>query len=60
MLITLSPAKTLDFDTLPPIAKSTKPAMLTKAEELIHIMRGKKVAEIRELMKVSDCIYLKL
>ena len=56
MLITLSPAKTLDFDTLPPIAKSTKPAMLSKAEELIHVMRGKKVAEIRELMKVSEKI----
>ena len=56
MLIILSPAKTLDFDTAPQTEKSTKPPMLTKAEELIRVMRGKDVEEIRKLMKVSEKI----
>ena len=56
MLIILSPAKTLDFDTASHTVKSTKPPMLTKAEELIRVMRGKDVEEIRQLMKVSEKI----
>ena len=56
MLIILSPAKTLDFDTASPTVKSTKPPMLTKAEELIRVMQGKDVEEIRQLMKVSEKI----
>lgn len=56
MLIVLSPAKTLDFDTTSHSVKSTKPPMLTNAEELIRVMRGKDVEEIRALMKVSEKI----
>ena len=56
MLIILSPAKTLDFDTASHTVKSTKPPMLTKAEELIRVMQGKDVEEIRQLMKVSEKI----
>ena len=56
MLIILSPAKTLDFDTASHTVKSTKPPMLTKAEELIRVMRRKDVKEIRQLMKVSEKI----
>ena len=34
MLIILSPAKTLDYESASPVSKATKPAMLTAAAQL--------------------------
>jgi len=56
MLITLSPAKTLNFETVPNVSRHTKPLMLDEAESLVRIMRRKKRTEIKNLMNVSEKI----
>ena len=56
MLITISPAKTLDFETPPTVAKHSNPLMLEEAENLIEIMRKKTKSEITTLMNISDKI----
>ncbi|MEC9247937.1 MAG: peroxide stress protein YaaA [Pseudomonadota bacterium] len=56
MLITISPAKTLDFETPPTVAKHSNPLMLEEAETLIEIMRKKTKSEITTLMNISDKI----
>lgn len=53
MLITISPAKKLDFDTPVPVSDFTTPAMLESAAELIAILRDKDSFEIAGLMKLS-------
>ena len=54
MLIVLSPAKALDYDTPPHIDKRTQPAFLDDAEELVAVMRDKSPAEVAGLMHLSD------
>lgn len=54
MLIVLSPAKALDFDTPPVSDRRTQPGLLDDAEELIGVMREKSPVEIAALMKLSD------
>ena len=52
MLVIISPAKTLDFDT-PPIAKTaSKPAMLKDSSELVDIMRNYSPDGLMDLMGV--------
>ncbi|MDQ6981432.1 MAG: peroxide stress protein YaaA, partial [Mariprofundus sp.] len=53
MLITISPAKKLDFDTPSPVADYTQPEFLDRAAELIDIMCTKDSFEIADLMKLS-------
>jgi len=53
MLITISPAKKLDFKTPPPVADYTQPEFLDRTAELIDIMRNKDSFEIADLMKLS-------
>lgn len=53
MLIVISPAKTLDYET-PPVTKShSKPAFLKQSQELINILRNYSALDLAELMKLS-------
>ncbi|OXY83609.1 peroxide stress protein YaaA [Oceanimonas doudoroffii] len=54
MLIVVSPAKTLDYDTPPVIADYTRPELLAHSAELIERARELTPADIGRLMKISD------
>ena len=56
MLIVVSPAKTLDYETALPKLKTSKPRMLDDSETLVQVMRKKTPAQISSLMSVSDKI----
>lgn len=56
MLIVISPAKTLDFETPPGTKKSTAPALLDRSAELVEDMRELSPDDIRSLMGVSEKI----
>jgi len=53
MLIVISPAKTLDFDTQPVTTQYSQPEMLNQSESLINILTTKSPADIESLMKIS-------
>ncbi len=54
MIIVLSPAKALDFETPPITARFSQPDYLEEAAPLIDIMRKLSPAEIAKLMNLSD------
>ncbi|WP_210396212.1 peroxide stress protein YaaA [Motiliproteus sediminis] len=54
MLILISPAKTLDFDTPPTTDQATQPDFLDQAEALIKQLREYPPQQIATLMKLSD------
>ncbi|GGD49540.1 peroxide stress protein YaaA [Lacimicrobium alkaliphilum] len=54
MLIVLSPAKNLDYDTPAPINTHSQPEMLDDASELIQVCRGLSPQQVSSLMKISD------
>src|SRR5690554_5878116 len=54
MLIVVSPAKTLDYDTPPVIDDYTQPTLLAESEQLIECARQLSPAELSKLMKISD------
>lgn len=54
MIILLSPAKTLDYDTSVENVPFTVPRLLIKSRELIDILKSKNSSEISKLMKLSD------
>lgn len=54
MLILISPAKTLDFDTPAHIDEFSQADHLTDSTKLIKILRDKAPHEIASLMKISD------
>lgn len=54
MLVLLSPAKSLDFESPLPIRKHTEPRLLEQSRQLIEVMRGKSASEIASLMHISD------
>ena len=54
MLIVVSPAKTLDYDTPPVISDYTQPVLLTESAQLIERARQLSPAELSKLMKISD------
>ncbi len=56
MIVTLSPSKGQDFDFPPPPVQATVPAMLEDSLQLIEALRGYSVAQIQELMSVSERI----
>lgn len=56
MLIVVSPAKTLDYDTPAKTTVFTKPDYLDKSQELINRLRQLSSLDISELMKVSTKI----
>jgi len=53
MLIVISPAKTLDFDTLPTTNTFSQPTMLDDSEKLIDVLTTKSPSDIEKLMKIS-------
>ncbi|EPL6455474.1 MULTISPECIES: peroxide stress protein YaaA [Providencia] len=54
MLITISPAKTLDYESPLATAKFTQPELLTESQKLIKECRKLTPADIASLMKISD------
>lgn len=53
MIVLLSPAKSLDYESKPPTRKSSQPRMLDRAEELIAVLRRKTPDEVADLMSIS-------
>ena len=56
MLTVISPAKTLDFDTIPGTRRATRPQFLDRAQGLVEDMRRLDPDDIRGLMGVSENI----
>ncbi len=56
MIILLSPAKTLDFTTPPPIAEFSQPEFVGQSQLLVKRLRGLSPAELGRLMHVSDAL----
>lgn len=54
MLMVISPAKTLDYQTPPATARYTHPEHLDHAQDLIALLRDLTPAQIAELMQLSD------
>jgi cytoplasmic iron level regulating protein YaaA (DUF328/UPF0246 family) len=54
MLIVLSPAKTLDYETALSVTSNTKPDFTKQSAELIAILRKLSPADIGSLMEISD------
>ena len=54
MLMVISPAKTLDYETPPATKRHTLPRHLEHSKELIEILQDKSVQDIAKLMKLSD------
>lgn len=54
MLIVISPAKTLDYDTPPTTKTSTMPRFLERSSALIDELKRLSVQDVAQLMKLSD------
>ena len=54
MLIVISPAKSLDYETPLATKKFSEPEMLNRSAELVSVMAKKSPNEISSLMSVSD------
>jgi hypothetical protein len=54
MLIVISPAKTLDFETVPVTKDFTQPEFLKESRKLISELKKLSPAEVSSLMKISD------
>ena len=56
MLIVLSPAKTLDFESPIKVNKTTEPDFIPRSAELVSTLRSMPPAEIGSLMSISDSL----
>lgn len=56
MLIVVSPAKTLDYESPLPPLRATQPSLLKDSGKLVERARGLSPADLASLMKVSDKI----
>ncbi|QYF93306.1 peroxide stress protein YaaA [Massilia sp. PAMC28688] len=56
MLIVLSPAKTLDFDSPPTTKLTSEPRFLAQSAKLIDVLRRFSPGEVGELMHISDAL----
>ena len=54
MLIIISPAKTLDFETAPITKVHTQPEFLKESRQLVSQLKDLTPAEVSSLMKISD------
>jgi len=54
MLLVLSPAKSLDYETPSKVSRPTTPQFVAQSAELIGILKTKSQAEIAALMDLSD------
>ena len=53
MLMLLSPAKTLDFETPAPSTETSKPVLLREASTLAKLMKAKSEQDLAGMMKIS-------
>lgn len=53
MLIVVSPAKALDFESPLPTRKFSEPEQLDRSRELVAVMRGKSPDDLSSMMKIS-------
>jgi hypothetical protein len=53
VLIVVSPAKALDFESPLPTKKYSEPEMLDRSNELVSVMRGKSPEELSSMMSIS-------
>lgn len=56
MLILLSPAKTLDFETAPRTKQVSTPAFLDESEKLVSTLKKYKPKRLGKLMNISDAL----
>ena len=54
MLMVISPAKTLDYETAPATEHHTLPRYLNHSRELIDVLQEKSPQDIAKLMSLSD------
>ncbi len=54
MIIVLSPAKSLDYQTPPTLAEYSQPDFLDQSQQLIEGLRELSPAQVASLMKISD------
>lgn len=54
MLLLISPAKTLDFETPAPTTETTQPQFLGHSAELIQDLQKLSPAQVSDLMRISD------
>ena len=54
LLAILSPAKTLDMDSIPAGVTSTKPRLAARTKELAATLEGYSPARLSKLMSISD------
>lgn len=54
MLLVISPAKTLNFNTVATVATHSQPQFLAQSQQLIDDLKKLAVADIASLMKLSD------
>ena len=53
MLLVISPAKTLDFESSAGTGRSTQPALLDRASELVDALREYSAAELTRMLNIS-------
>jgi len=56
MLFLLSPAKSLDFETVPHVEAHTQPLFTSQSRQLITVLRDKTPVQISALMALSDTL----
>jgi cytoplasmic iron level regulating protein YaaA (DUF328/UPF0246 family) len=56
MLFLLSPAKSLDYASPPPVAAHSQPLFTRQSAELIEVLKAKSPQQIASLMKLSDAL----
>lgn len=56
MLIVVSPAKSLDYDSPLPTKKYSEPRHLDRSAELVGVMARKSPADLRSMMSISDSL----
>ena len=56
MLMVISPAKSLDFDTPPTTTLASRPDLLDRSAELVRILRELGPHQLAELMGISDAL----
>ena len=56
MLIVVSPAKSLDYESPLPTGKHSEPRLLDHSRELVGVMAGKSPAEIGKMMGISESL----
>ncbi len=56
MLIVVSPAKALDFESPLTTKKYSQPAMMRRSKELVNVLSTKTPEDLRSLMSISDSL----